>query len=297
MLIDTILIEYEDTLINRASEIRSDNFYGKGPSYANQTIALKCIRYAIEEILGWDADIAINKFDKYILEKMKLTKIASYIDYPDEVADLDPKYILSLLYPQKVHMDHESMVIDVFQRVLKKIDKQFPRDYFSGGIGFNRFCHCVKYIIENILAFDNIPDIYEFFSTSKGRDILLEHRLRTPAYQYDIDLYEVIYTITRDYDDGDLWYSYYCFQREMMQEAPEYTDYLKKTDIPEPEEPEDDLEENQESDVPMEDLSNVSEDDLKSRLAEMGIDVPENLEDENSDKHSFIMDHMGNYDI
>lgn len=293
-MLDTMLIEYEDTLINRLPEVRSDNFYGKKQTYANQTRALSCIRYAIEEILQWDADKAINKFDAYMLKCMKLTKIADYIDYPDEVSKRDPRYILSLLYPQKVKLDHERLVSEVFQRVLRHEDKQFPRDYFSGGIGFNRFCYCVKYIIENNLVIDNIPEIYDFFSSLKGKNILLEHRLRTPAYQYAIDLYAVIYTITREYEDAELWYCYYCFKRAMKRVGQDNSAETQQEDgqdqleldfqdpIEEPDESDDvsDLDDG-------DDINDLSEDELKAKLQELDCDIdPDDFPDELSDEIS-----------
>ena len=283
-MLDTTLIEYDDTLINRLDEIRTDNFYGKNQTYANQTKAISVIKYAIEEILKWDEDTAIKKFDSYILKQMKLEKIADYIDYPDEVSQRDTRYILSLLYPKKINLDHEQLVSEVFQRVLRHEDKQFPRDYFSGGIGFNRFCYCIKYIIEKNLAFEEIPEIYDFFSSIKGKNTLLEYRLRTPAYQYAIDLYEVIYTITREYEDSELWYSLYCFNRELKKNGKgsekvsleDDTDDEATIDEDNPMGPSQSDIINEDDDLlpPDIDIDKLSEDELKAALQKMNIIIP-----------------------
>lgn len=294
-MLDTMLIEYDDTLINRLSEIRPDNFYGKNQTYANQNRALSVIRYAIENILQWDEDTAIKKFDNYMIKQLKLEKIASYIDYPDEVSPNDARYILSLLYPQKLNLDHEQLVGEVFKRVLNHEDKQFPRDYFSGGIGFNRFCYCIKYILETNLALENISDIYEFFSSIKGKNILLEHRLRTPAYQYAIDLYDVIFTITRDYEDAELWYSYYCFNRELKkigkaapvkskEDIDAMSELMRTLDYNQEEltdESNDDEEENNDSI----DINDLTEEELQARLKAMDIDMS-NIDEFEEDDYS-----------
>ena len=60
---DTIFLDYENTLIGRQKEFNSNNFYGPEPGGANQKKALTLIRYVIENILNWDMEEAVRKFD------------------------------------------------------------------------------------------------------------------------------------------------------------------------------------------------------------------------------------------
>ena len=222
---DTCFIDYDDSLIGRIPYVDAYNFYGPEPGGANEKKALACIRYALEKILEWDPEESILKFDDYIIRIMKLDKIITYIDFPVEVPYGNPRYILSLLYPDKIYLDQEKLVEEVFRSVLDsaklksegKIDrlKQFPREYFSGTEGFKRFCFCIKYLIENYKPLSTVEELYEFFDSSKGKKMLYEFRLKVPADQFSIDMLSVIRYITRDEEDSDLYFSYFSFKKEL----------------------------------------------------------------------------------
>lgn len=222
---DTCFIDYDDSLIGRIPYVDAYNFYGPEPGGANEKKALACIRYVLEKILKWDPDESILKFDDYIIRIMKLDKIITYIDFPVEVPYGNPRYILSLLYPDKIYIDQEKLVEEVFRSVLESAKlkregetdrlKQFPREYFSGTEGFKRFCFCIKYIIENYKPLSTVEELYEFFDSSKGKKMLYEFRLKVPADQFSIDMLSVIRYITRDEEDSDLYFSYFTFKKEL----------------------------------------------------------------------------------
>lgn len=222
---DTCFIDYDDSLIGRIPYVDAYNFYGPEPGGANEKKALACIRYVLEKILEWDPDEPILKFDDYIIRIMKLDKIITYIDFPVEVPYGNPRYILSLLYPDKIYIDQEKLVEEVFRSVLESAKlkregetdrlKQFPREYFSGTEGFKRFCFCIKYIIENYKPLSTVEELYEFFDSSKGKKMLYEFRLKVPADQFSIDMLSVIRYITRDEEDSDLYFSYFTFKKEL----------------------------------------------------------------------------------
>ncbi len=212
---DSIYVDYDNSLIGRSPSIESYNFYPAEASKNNQQRALICIRYAIEKILCWDEDKAIKKFDEYMIKKMKLEKIIKYIEFPIEVPYGDPQYILSLLYPHRIKLDQQQLIENVYQNVLAGKGKQFPREYFVGGIGFKRFCFCLKYLIENIKTFSTIEEIYSFFCSSDGKKFLYEYRLKVPADQFFININDVIHYITRESPNSDLYYNYFTFLQSM----------------------------------------------------------------------------------
>lgn len=217
-MVNSIKTEMDDVIINRKEQVSIDNFYGKNQVNANQLQALNCVRYVIEDILQWDIDTAKLKFDDSILKRFNLYPVLDYIEYPDEIEKYDTYYILSLLYPKKIRLNYEDIVKNTLDKVFSGERSQFPRDYFAGALGFKRFCYCIKFIVEENLTFTSISEIYDFFDNAiKKRDTLLTSRLRIPIYHYKIDLYEVIYTITKDYEDAELWYSYYCFNRAIKE--------------------------------------------------------------------------------
>jgi hypothetical protein len=212
---DTLYIDYDDSLIGRTPYVDAYNFFGTNPGGPNQLKALSCFRYAIERMLQWDVDTAILKFDEYMIDLMKLTKLLMYIDFPPEVPYGNVKYILSLLYPQKVRVRTDELVQETYKEVLNSNGKQFPREYFSGGAGFKRFCQCVKYLLDNYLTLPSIEAIYEFFMSPRGKKFLYDYRLKVPADQFSISMFEVVRYITRDDEDSDMYYCYYSFCQEL----------------------------------------------------------------------------------
>ena len=70
------------------------------------------------------------KFDEYMIRVMKLERLADFIVYPKEVPKRSPRYILSLIYPNRVHLNYQDLVLNIYKDVLAhKI--QFPREYLS----------------------------------------------------------------------------------------------------------------------------------------------------------------------
>ena len=207
---DFIYIEYDDLLIGR-KDLDIYNFYGTEPGGANERRALSCIRYCLEQVLQWDADTSIKKFDRYMIHLMKLDKVVTYIDYPIEAEEGAPRYILSLLYPDKVKIDPHSLTIETFREVLKMEGKQFPRDYFSGETGFKRFASCLKYLIENYELFNTTEELYQYFSSPAGNKLLHRYRLKVPAELFSIHTLDVIRYITRNDPNSELYYCFYQF--------------------------------------------------------------------------------------
>ena len=101
---DPLIVEYEDTLIDKLQHVDLCNFYEPG-SAINERMALGVIKYVIEDVLRWTPDDAVQKFDSYMIKLMKLNKFVNYIEYPIEVPKGDTRYILSLLYPNKIGRD------------------------------------------------------------------------------------------------------------------------------------------------------------------------------------------------
>lgn len=211
---DSLIIEYENTLIGKLDHVDPCNFYSSEAKDLNQVKALACIQYAIEDILLWDVDEAIKKFDSYMLNLMKLDKMISYIQFPIEVPYGDPLYILSLIYPDKIKLTHQDLVQKTFINVIENEGKQFPREYFVGGAGFQRFCYCLKYIIENKKSFSSIEEIYDYLDSAEGKEFLDKYRLKTPAYQFYINTFDALHYITRDNDNSDFWYNFKTFQQK-----------------------------------------------------------------------------------
>ena len=210
---EIILYDYELSLINDC-KLGTTDFYDKSIKYSNQNKALMCIRYAIEDILKWSVDDAIRHFDKYMIKAMKLDDVINYIQWPDEIIKGDPKYILSLLYPDKVKINMQKKTEELLQKILNSNHKQFPREFFVGTNGFYRYCACLKYLINNYKWFSTAEEVYSYFTSYEGDNFLEKYKLKTPGIQLDINILDCLHFLMKGIENNDLYYSYYRFKQE-----------------------------------------------------------------------------------
>jgi hypothetical protein len=215
---DTLFLDYENSLIKREKNIGTYNFYGAEPGGANQQRAISCIRYALEEILEWDVEESVNKFDDYIIREMKLERVIGFISFPSEVEQGDPRYILSLLYPERIKLNQQKLVEQVYKGVLSG-SAQFPREYFSGTNGFYRFCACLQYLLINYKPFSSLEDLYDFVLSPEGNKFLYQYRLKVPADQLEISLIDCVHIITKEEPDSELYYCYYSFNQKIKESS------------------------------------------------------------------------------
>ena len=207
-------MDYENSLIGAGKDIGTYNFYGSECGGANQQRAIICIRYALEEVLGWSEEESVKKFDDYIIRLMKLERIVDFIKYPNEVRPRDPKYILSLVYPGYINLNLRQMIIDVYKSIIEK-KAQFPREYFAGANGFYRYCICLEYLLTHYHPISSIDELYQFLTSSEGKKFLYTYRLKIPAEQLEINLLDCIYELTQDEPNSTLYFSLYKFLEEI----------------------------------------------------------------------------------
>lgn len=210
---DTLFMDYENSLIGASKDIGIYNFYGAESGGANQQRAVICIKYVLENVLEWEEEEAIKKFDDYIIRIMKLERVVNFIKYPEEIRPRDPLYILSLVYPERVHLNLNQMVVDIYKNVLAG-DSQFPREYFAGANGYYRYCICLQYLITHYRPASSLDDLYGFIISNDGRRFLSEYRLKVPADQLDIDPLDCLYELTADETYSKLYYSLYKFRQQ-----------------------------------------------------------------------------------
>ena len=130
-----ILNDYEDVLLGNRQRIPTSYFLfdKKG----NERIALSVIRYAIENLLGWDIHNAIKLFNKNYISFMKLDQMVKYIAFPSDVTKDDTEYILYLLYPRYVDYDVKRYTLRVYDKVMAG-EGRYPKDYMYGYLGMLR---------------------------------------------------------------------------------------------------------------------------------------------------------------
>lgn len=217
---ESLFINYDDLLIGKIPKIDVDNFYGITPGGTNERKALSCVRYCIEDILNWDADTAVKKFDAYIIKVMKLEQILRFIKFPVEVRKNDPKYILSRLYPDKISLNEYDLVKKIYKEVLDGTEAQFPRNYFTGEEGFERFCSCLSYLLSNYKTYSSLDELYEFVLSSEGKELLDKMRLKAVSEQFALSVIDALRELTLEYDDCELYYIRYALREKYNELIP-----------------------------------------------------------------------------
>lgn len=208
----SVIAEYEQILIG--------NLDGFSPRYfqfkekGNEKVALTVYRYAIEELLEWTPADAGRFFSLTVTDRMKLTPLLSYIDFPPEIIDVQGQiaYVLHLLYPQQIHFDFRGYVIGIYTDVLQG-KRKYPRDFMYGHKGLLRAEICLQHILNKEMVFESKESLYEFFTFGDIYGFLKKKKL----YQ----LYRSFFNKPLDYLHGSLpeeirsefLYQFYTFAR------------------------------------------------------------------------------------
>ncbi len=170
----SIINEYEDVLVGNRKKISSCYFLfdKKG----NERVALSVIKYAIEKLLGWKVENAIQMFNSNYITFMKLDQMVKYIDFPSDVSKDDTEYILYLLYPNYVDYDIKRYTLRVYKNVINN-NGRYPKDYMYGYLGMLRAKICLQYAINKNCVFKSIDDLYKFFSSKDCIKYLKQNKL------------------------------------------------------------------------------------------------------------------------
>ena len=177
-----IINEYEEILIGNRKKISSNYFLfdKKG----NERVALSVIRYAIENLLGWDVQNAIKLFNSNYISFMKLDQMVKYIVFPSDVTKDDTEYILYLLYPKYVDYDIKRYTLRIYEKVMNN-EGRYPKDYLYGYLGMLRAKICLQYAINQNLLFKSADDLYNFFASKDCINYLKQNKL----YQLYVSFY------------------------------------------------------------------------------------------------------------
>ena len=177
-----IINEYEEILIGNRKKISSNYFLfdKKG----NERVALSVIRYAIENLLGWDVHNAIELFNSNYISFMKLDQMVKYIVFPSDVTKDDTEYILYLLYPKYVDYDIKRYTLRIYEKVMNN-EGRYPKDYMYGYLGMLRAKICLQYAINQNLLFKSADDLYNFFASKDCIKYLKQNKL----YQLYVSFY------------------------------------------------------------------------------------------------------------
>lgn len=169
-----LLNEYEEVLVG--SRQRISQHYFSYDKKGNERTALSVIRYAIENLLGWDKTNAINLLNPNYLHFMKLDQMLNYILFPSDVTKDDTEYLLYLLYPRSVDYNVKKYTLRVYENVLAG-KTRYPKDYMYGWLGILRAKICLQYSINKNCMFRSADELYSFFASKDCIKYLKKNKL------------------------------------------------------------------------------------------------------------------------
>lgn len=212
-----ILNEYEEVLIGNRKKISSSyfTFDKKG----NERVALTVIHYALEKLLGWNTENAIQLLNPNYISLMKLDQMIKYIAFPSDVSKDDTDYILYLLYPKYVNYDVQKYTLRIYEDVMNN-NGRYPKDYMYGYLGMLRAKICLQHAINKNCIFQSIDEMYKFFSSKACVKYLKHNKL----YQLYINFYETPLEYMHDsiptsVKNEFLFHNYMFMQQYQMMQA------------------------------------------------------------------------------
>ena len=223
-----LMFEYDLILLGKKNTFSP--FFFNYNKEQNKRMALYVFKYAIEKYLKWSPEEAATYLNYEVVKFMKLDGLLRYIEFPAELdKHVDLFYIAHLLYPGRIKFDKKELILRTYKEVLDQKLYKFPKEYLSGSMGVIRACVCFQYMVSQFLPFNNIEEMYNFFSSTNGVKALKKYRLYaicTDIFDYPIDyLHEAL----SENQKNEFFYHYYKFvttNREQITEMKKKGTYI-----------------------------------------------------------------------
>lgn len=143
--------------------------------------AIILFKYFFEKLVQWTPLEIINYLSKDVIDKAKLAKAYSAIDYPPEFSKRDYFYMAKLCYPDEVGslFNYRDLIILRYKKVLES-GKSFPKKYFDAPDGNDK----ARIIMQHALftsekRFKNVDELYSYFADKKtSNEFLAKNKLK-----------------------------------------------------------------------------------------------------------------------
>lgn len=206
--------EYEDILLGRKKNY-SNAFFDSNNEEKSQKNAIIVLRYVFEDFLHWTPKDIENCISPEIITLMKLDSVIKHITFPGE---LNPRtdlwYIAHLLYPNIIKFNSKEKTIMIYQNILDKKLYRYPKTFWDGPEGIIRAKACFRYMLQNIMSFHNIEELYAFFANSTGYKAMKTYHLIIPQeMMYDTPL-DYLHDSLSQNQRNEFLYHYYKFRNE-----------------------------------------------------------------------------------
>lgn len=186
-----IFYEYEQVLLGKRKNYASELFAGLSPS-RKEELALRFFRLIFEKYFNWTPEEAYHNLNATILERMKLSSLVKYIQFPPEFSPTeDCFYIVAKAYPEKFTISETKQTEIMYKRVLSGEVSRFPRFFFEGRDGRMRALFCLQYAINEFSACETAEELYRQFAYH-GTEFIKKYRL-WEAYKMNFNSYPIDY--------------------------------------------------------------------------------------------------------
>ncbi len=210
---EPIIYEYEEVLLGKKAIICLD-FFQKNAKELNEKQALAVFRYAFEVYLRWSPIQIRENITKELLEKMKLTQLIRYLQFPAEInPEKDCYYIANIMYPYLLDIDFKKNVLHVFKESLKNKEK-LPKEFLSEAIGEIRANICMQYILSEKMYFETTEELYYYFYSKKGIQELKKYKLYGAIGNFYNSPLEFMHFSLPQAQKNEFLYHYYLWKTE-----------------------------------------------------------------------------------
>lgn len=207
-----LLYEYE--LILTGERLNYSSGYFVGTPENQQKVALEFVRFAVEIFLKWTPQEMEQYFDNKVIDRMKLRRVISYINFPQE---LNPKeslfYLAHLLYPTVFEYSPNDLVLKMYKVILADDGSRarFPKEYMRGNEGISKACICLQYMLQTNFRFKNVREMYELFASTEGGKILKQYKLYLICNQLFESPVDFIHETLIESQKNESYFYYYKF--------------------------------------------------------------------------------------
>lgn len=174
------IYDYEQVLLGVESSFKVA-FKKDDSLIANQKAAAVMWKYAIEVLLKWTPEQAIERFNYELISKLKLDVVSRNIgvEFSKKKA-INITKVLQYAYPH-INYDPEAEAIDYFKRIngLDEFEHadtsnvtRFPNAYFNAksGDGAIKAAAVINYAISVYMNDKNVYELYNFFAKASKSD-------------------------------------------------------------------------------------------------------------------------------
>jgi len=228
---ETALRKYEDMLLGKAEFTmksphnldRKEDSYGSLGHPAKQeqdteisklkeTNALAVVRYAVNDILQWTPQEAMDCMTVDIARQLRLDVIAKYVNYPADLSrSKDYAWLIHRAFPEETTYDISREAVQLYERVLRGELSRFPKRIFNGENGAKKLSILLRVYISNNIPSASVDELYAIFGDpATGNARLHEAKLYYPCHEnYETPLDYLNQALGNQNDD--FLYNYYTF--------------------------------------------------------------------------------------